>query len=99
MKITKSMIYRPTAESQELYLYADNSATLYRHAILPAIENLQKKVKKGIYDADKATVCFFNIMTQASNEYKREFGYAFDVTARWTAAQDMRDYIAAEYLG
>lgn len=96
MKRTKSMIYRPSEESRELYLVTDNESKLY--PIKCAIENnLTKKLKKGVYDAEKATMAFFHLTTEASKQYMKDFGYAFNVTERWTAAQDMRNSFLSEY--
>ena len=54
MKRTKSMIYKETVESRELFLYATNDGELYRRMITPIIENLRKKAAKGWYDENKA---------------------------------------------
>ena len=95
MKHTTSMIYRPTEESRELYLVATNESTLY--PMIQAIEaNLEKKIKKGIYDSEKAIEAFYHVMDQASKKYMHDFGYMFTVTERWTAAQDMRDSFEEE---
>lgn len=96
MKKTSSMIYRPSEESRELYLVTDNESKLY--PMKQAIENsLIKKLEKGVYDAEKATMAFFHLTTEASKQYMKDFGYAFNVTERWTAAQDLRDDFIAEY--
>lgn len=50
MKRTKNMIYKASDEARELFLYATNESALYRQMIKPAIENLKKKVAKGIGD-------------------------------------------------
>lgn len=92
MKRTSTMIYNETTESRELFLYATNSADLYRQRITPAIENLRKKVAKGTYDADKAVDLFYYIATAASDLYYKEFGYKFTVGDRFTAAVDMVNY-------
>lgn len=89
MKHTANMIYKPTEESRELYLVATNDSRLYSAMIIPAIANLKRKYNKGIFDETKAADLFYYIATAASNQYKRDFGYAFDVTARYTAAVDM----------
>ena len=96
MKKTASMIYRPSEEARELYLVADNESRLY--PMIQAIENsLIKKLEKCVYDAEKAIIAFFHVTTEASNQYKKDYGYSFTVTERWTAAQDMRDAFIAEY--
>ena len=89
MKHTKNMIYKPTEESRELFLVATNESKLYFQMILPAIENLRRKYCKGIFDKEKAADLFYYVATAASNQYKKDFGYSFDVTARYTAAVDM----------
>lgn len=89
------MVYRPSEESRELYLVTDNESKLY--PMKQAIENnLTKKIKKGVFDAEKATMAFFHLTTEASKQYMRDFGYAFNVTERYTAAQDLRDDFLAE---
>jgi hypothetical protein len=96
MTRTKSMIYRETTESRELFLYATNDGVLYRQMITPVIENLKKKVAKGIYDKEKAVDAFYRVATEGSNHYFRDYGYKFNVTDRFTVACDMLDYYEDE---
>lgn len=53
MKRTKSMIYRKTQESRELFIYATNTGEIYPQTCA-IIRKLAKKYAKGVYDADKA---------------------------------------------
>lgn len=92
MKRTKSMVYNETTESRELFLYATNDGNLYRSMTQPVIDNLKKKLAKGIYDADKAVDAYYHIATEASNKYHKDFGYAFSVADRFTVAVDMEAY-------
>lgn len=96
MKRTKSMIYKPTTESRELFLYATNDGDLYRQQITPAINNLKRKAIKGTYDQDKSIGLFYHIATAASNKYQKDYGYSFTVGDRFTAAADMADYYKEE---
>lgn len=91
MKRTKSMIYKETEESRELFLYATNNSNLYRSTITPIIENMRKKAKKGIYDKEKAVDAYYHAATEASKMYKRDFGYSFGVTDRFTVAVEMAE--------
>lgn len=91
MKRTKNMIYNPTEESRELYLVATNESKLYFSMILPIIKNLSKKMKKGTFDKDKAADAFYYVATEASKQYKKDYGYSFSVQDRFTAAVDMVD--------
>lgn len=92
MKRTKSMIYKESDESRELFLVAVNDGYLYRNMILPIIENLKKKYKKGIYNSDRAIDLWYKYATQASKKYFKDFGYMFTVTERYTAAIDLEKY-------
>ena len=96
MKRTKNMVYNPTTEARELFLYATNDGDLYRQMISPIIANLKRKVAKGIYDAEKAIDAFYHVATEASNHYCRDFGYKFSVQDRFTAAVEMADYYSEE---
>jgi hypothetical protein len=87
MTRTKNMIYKETAEAQELYIFANNERRIYD--MMQYVEaSLKKKVDKGIYDADKAIDAFYHVMCEASNLYRKMFGYGFTVGDRFTAAAD-----------
>lgn len=86
------MIYKETTESQELFLYATNSGELYRRMTKYIIENLRKKAIKGIYDKERAIDAYYNLATEASKLYNKDFGYSFSVGDRFTAAVDMEEY-------
>lgn len=90
MKRTKNMYVANSVESRELILFAENTYQVYKR-IQEVIKNLEKKVKKGIYDPDKAVDLWFYVMTEASNLYYKEFGYRFTVTERFTAAAEMEN--------
>lgn len=96
MKRTSSMIYKATEESRELMLYATNDGNLYRQRITPVIDNLRKKYKKGVYDANKAVDLWYYVATAASENYNREFGYKFSVQDRFTVAVEMEEYYREE---
>ena len=91
MKHTKSMKYEPSAESRELYLYATNNGDLYRSQIQYIENNLRKKMEKGIFGRKKAVDAFYYAAENAAKMYKKDFGYMFNVTDRYTAAVDMCD--------
>lgn len=91
MTRTKSMIYKETEESRELFLYATNDGTLYRRMIQPIIANLRKKAIKGIYDKEKAVDAFYYVACEASKMYNKDFGYSFSVQDRFTAAVEMEE--------
>ena len=85
MKRTRNMYYKETVESRELTLYAENDSRIYHSNIVPVIENLTRKYKKGIYDSEKAVDLWFYVATAASEKYFKEFGYKFSVQERFSA--------------
>ena len=98
MKRTKNMIYKETEESRELFLYATNNGKLYRSMVENVLDNLEKKIKKGVYDKEKAVDAWYYVATEASNRYFKDFGYKFSVTDRFTVAVDMADYYEEQIL-
>ena len=89
MKRTKSMIYKETPESIELLLYTTNDGRIYERSIRAAILNLQKKMKKGLYDPDKAVDLWYYIADAGSKAYYKDFGYSFNVQDRFTVAVEL----------
>jgi len=96
MKRTKNMIYKETTESRELFLYATNDGELYRGMTTAVINSLKKKAKKGVYDAEKAVDAYYNVATEASRKYNKDFGYSFSVQDRFTVAVEMEGYYKEE---
>lgn len=89
MKKTKSMVYKPTAEARELYVYSDNNGALYESLLRPFIDRLYAFYERGTYDNEKAVALLYRYMCAASEQYRRDFGYSFNVQDRYTAAVDM----------
>lgn len=98
MKKTRSMKYVPSVESRELYLYTINCAHLadFSNNIL---DNLRKKVYKGVYDHEKAVMAMYYVACEGSKLYNRDFGYTFNVTARYTCACDLVGAFELDELG
>ena len=93
MKRTSSMKdYSPTIESNELFLYASNTSSLYYNMIVPTITSLRKKTAKGVYDIEKAIDSYYYIACEASKMYNKEFGYSFSVSDRFRAAVELEKY-------
>jgi len=92
------MYYKETAESTELFLYTTNNGEIYRQIITAVINNLKKKVKKGIYDAEKAVDAWYNVATVGSNKYFKDYGYKFTVTDRYTVAVELAEYFEEDIL-
>ena len=98
MKRTKTMIYTPSDEANELFLYAVNNGGLYRRMTENILDNLEKKIKKGVYDREKAIDLWYYVATEASNKYHEDFGHRFTVKERFTVAVDLAKYYEEQIL-
>lgn len=98
MKRTRNMVYNPTTEANELFMYAINDGKLYRRMIKNILNNLEKKISKGIYDKEKAVDAWYYVATEASKKYNEDFGYSFSVSDRFTVAVDMAGYYEEQIL-
>ena len=58
----------------ELDSYLMNNEDLYRRRFMPIISNLKRKIRKGIYDHDKAQKLWMYLVDDAAKEYVKEYG-------------------------
>ena len=58
----------------ELDSYIMNNEDLYRRRFMPIIENLKRKMHKGIYDDNLAIKLWMYLIDDAAREYVKEFG-------------------------
>lgn len=87
-------------ESRELFLFAINDGDLYRSRITPIILNLQRKIKRGVYDKTLALKLWKYAADDAAQRYTKQFdapnprtSYGiFTVEMRQDAARQMQDY-------
>lgn len=84
--------------AHELYLFAINEPELYRQRIVPVINNLRKKVKKGVYRADLALKLWRYVADDAAKRYTHGMyrhgpGYGiFTVPIREKTARELAKY-------
>ena len=71
----------------ELDLFIMNDEDLYRRRFMPIIENLKRKMKKGIYDDKLAIKLWMYLVDDAAVKYVQEFG---------TPDQDVKDMFPKE---
>lgn len=72
----------------ELVLYADNDADLYRQSATPIMINLTRKWNKEIYDSERAVKLWKYHADRAAKKYASDFGYKFSVAERKEAARE-----------
>jgi len=62
----------------ELDSYIMNNEDLYRRRFMPIISNIRRKLKKNVYDHDKAQKLWMYLVDDAAKEYVKEFGSTQD---------------------
>ena len=58
----------------ELDLFIMNDEELYRRRFMPIIENIKRKMKRGIYDHEKVIKMWMYLVDDASRQYVQELG-------------------------
>ena len=58
----------------ELDLFIMNEEDLYRRRFMPIISNIKRKIKKNIYDHEKAQKLWMYLVDDAAKKYVEEFG-------------------------
>ncbi len=64
---------RGDTETTELKLFIDNDGELYRQQTTSIIKNLQRKIKKGVFDKSKAEKLWMYLVENGAKKYVREF--------------------------
>jgi hypothetical protein len=82
----------------ELDTYIMNNEELYRRRFMPIISNIRRKLKKNVYDHEKAQKLWMYLVDDAAKEYVKEFGSTqddvkdmFPKETRQTVAQVISD--------
>ena len=71
----------------ELDLYIMNNEDLYRRRFMPIISNLKRKIKRGIYDHEKAKLLWMYLVDDAAKQYVKDHG---------STDQDVKDMFPKE---
>ena len=79
-------------EATELKLFIDNDANLYRQRLVPIVKNIQKKMKSGKYDHNKAPKLWKYLVDDGAKKYAKEFpGVKFSKVVKDAVAQEYAD--------
>ena len=65
----------------ELDSFIMNNEDLYRRRFMPIISNIKRKMKKNVYDHEKAQKLWMYLVDDAAKEYVKEFGSTQDDVA------------------
>jgi hypothetical protein len=83
----------------ELASFIENDHELFTKMITPIIRNYQRKMKKGIYDKEKAIKGFLFVVEAGAKKYMKEFGsnhakwhQTFPVPVRRAVAAELEEY-------
>ena len=83
---------------RDLVLFIENDGNLYRQRTLPIIDNLKKKIAKGIYDETKALILWGYLADDGAKRYDKELGSGrgsmtmFNKAEREEAAKELARY-------
>jgi hypothetical protein len=88
---------RGESEQNELTLYIDNDADLYRQQMTPIHKNLATKLAKGIYDRAKAEKLWMYLVENGAKKYNREFGNERDLPWHKMFSMEDRRAIAKDF--
>lgn len=99
-KKTESIIRENVDEVavEELVLYITNDGDLYRQIITPTINNLKRKIKRGVYDDSLALKAWMNVADAGVQKYDEEFGSGrgslklCNKSTREAIASELKDY-------
>ena len=80
----------------ELKLYIDNDAQLYERQLVPIVKNIQRKMKRGIYDHGKVLKLWMYLVDNGARQYVKEFGGPGD-TVRAMFDKETRELVAQEF--
>ena len=67
--------------ANELDSFIMNNEDLYRRRFMPIISNIKRKIKKNVYDHEKAQKLWMYLVDDAAKEYVKEFGSTQDDVA------------------
>ena len=65
----------------ELDSFIMNNEDLYRRRFMPIISNIKRKMKKNVYDHEKAQKLWMYLVDDAAKEYVKEYGSTQDDVA------------------
>lgn len=82
---------------RELVLYITNNGDMYRGIIDSTVKNLRRKIKRGIYDEQRAIDAWMYVADEGVRRYDREFGSGrgsltfLDKPTRREIAKELKD--------
>lgn len=75
---------------RELQLFIENDSELYHQREVPIQKNLEKKMKKGVYDSEKAEKLYYYEVDAGAKKYQKEFGGNFSTADKRSVARSLK---------
>lgn len=87
--------------ADDLYIFIENDAQLYRSQTQPILKNLAIKKARGIYNKDLAIKLFMYLVDNGAKKYTKEYGSGkwndlFNKATRLEVAKDFVNYFEVE---
>ena len=80
--------------------FIESDGDLYTYMIVPVIKNLEKKVKKGIFDKEKSLIMWERVADEGAKRYvKEQGGPSYNVATRKEVAKKLAEYYEENYMG
>ena len=86
-------------QAWDLALCIENDEDLYRRFVTPAIENLKRKIKRGVFDETLAIQLFYYVVENSLKSHARWFPYELkdvSVPTRYLAAEELYNFFEDE---
>ena len=78
--------------------YIESDGELYNHMIVPVIKNLERKMKRGIFDYDKSLILWQHVADEGAKRYVKELGGpSYNVATRKEVAKNLAEYYKENY--
>ena len=78
--------------------YIESDHVMYDQLIVPVIKNLERKVKRGIFDYDKSLILWQHVADEGAKRYVKELGGpSYNVATRKQVAKNLAEYYKENY--
>ena len=78
--------------------YIESDHAMYDQFIVPVIKNLERKMKRGIFDYDKSLILWQHVADEGAKRYVKELGGpSYNVATRKEVAKNLAEYYKENY--
>lgn len=78
--------------------YIESDHVMYDQFIVPVVKNLERKMKRGIFDYDKSLILWQHVADEGAKRYVKELGGpSYNVATRKEVAKNLAEYYKENY--